>query len=83
MAMQLSAAVALLVAVLANGTYGVARKLCWCPNEAFTLYHIVGNALITASTAPFLPLLRCELGFAPLAIVSGLILLWIANALAG
>lgn len=66
------ARVALAVAVVANGTFGVTHKLCLCPNEAFTLYHLIGNALITLLTIPILPLLHREIAFAPLAIVSGL-----------
>jgi len=71
--MQLIPLLALFVAVLANGSFGVTHKLCWCPNEAFTLYHIIGNAIVTGATIPFLPWLQCDIGFAPLAIVSGLL----------
>ena len=63
--------IALLVAVLANGTFGVTHKMCLCSNEVFTLWHIVGNALVTGATIPLLPLLRHEITFAPLAVASG------------
>ena len=71
MALAAGAALALLVAVLANGSFGVAHKLCRCSDEIFTLYHIIGNAVVGALTLPAVRPMDRQVGFAPLAVVAG------------
>lgn len=62
----------LVVSIVANGTFGVCHKLCTVPNEVFVVYHCIGTFFICTATMLLLPVLDLDIGFAPLALLSGL-----------
>ena len=64
--------VALVVASIANGTFGVLHKQCRCTNDIFVLYFCLGAFLISELTLAFLPAMGKTIEFSPWGLPSGL-----------